>query len=104
MARRINRATVTGIAHMRINKLMILSKEMATSGDMEYAIRYVELARRISMRTKTKIPREHRYCKKCYVPMVPSTCRVRLGPHRIVIYCRVCGSMKRIPYLKEQRE
>jgi ribonuclease P protein subunit RPR2 len=102
MARRIDRGTVSEIALIRIDKLMALSKERASAGDIEHAKLYVQLARRIGMRTKTKIPKEHRYCKNCCAPMTPDTSRVRLRSHRVVMQCAVCGHIKRIPYLREQ--
>jgi len=103
MSRRIHRNDITEIAGIRIDKLIMLAKEHATHGDIDLARRYIDLARRISMRTRTKIPKEHIYCKNCFTPMTPGTFRVRLGPHRIVMVCLECGSVKRIPYVKEQK-
>ena len=102
MPRRIDRNAVAEIALTRINKLMTLSNEKVTDGDMEYAKLYVQMARRISMRTKTKIPKEHRYCKNCCAPMTPRTSRVRLNAHRVTVQCTECGHIKRTPYLREQ--
>ncbi|MCL2607039.1 MAG: hypothetical protein FWD92_00565 [Methanomassiliicoccaceae archaeon] len=104
MSRRMQRAEISGIAEIRINKLMAMSKERASSGDLALARRYVDLARRISMRTKTKIPKEHIYCKMCLTPMVPGTSRIRLRNHKVTMRCLECGGLKRIPYLREQRE
>ncbi|MCL2712906.1 MAG: hypothetical protein FWD37_06535 [Methanomassiliicoccaceae archaeon] len=102
MSRRIDRNVVEEIALTRINKLMMLSKEKVAEDDMEYAKLYVRLARRIAMRTKTKIPKEHRYCKNCCAPSTPKTSRVRLNAHRVTVQCTECGCIKRIPYLREQ--
>ena len=98
----MQRAEISGIAETRMEKLMAMSRERASSGDPVLARRYVDLARRISMRTKTKIPKEHIYCKKCLMPMVPGTSCVRLGSRKVIIRCLECGGLKRIPYLREQ--
>ena len=100
---RIRRSEIEEIAAARIVKLMTMSREKAMSGDMDLARRYVDLARRISMRTKTKIPKEYMYCKTCFAPMTPRTSRVRLRAHHVTVTCTECEGMKRIPYLKEQK-
>jgi len=100
----MQRAEISGIAETRMEKLMAMSRERASSGDPVLARRYVDLARRISMRTKTEMPKEYIYCKMCLMPMVPCTSRVRLRNHKIMIRCLECGDLKRIPYLREQRE
>ena len=101
--KRIQRSEVTEIAAARIETLMSLSREQASYGDMDLARRYVDLARRISMRTKTKIPKEHIYCKACLTPMAHGTFRVRLSGRKVIMRCAECGSVKRIPYVKEQK-
>ena len=103
MSKRPGRAEIVKIAEIRINKLMEMSKYQASYGDTDLARRYVDIARRISMRTKTKIPKEHIYCKNCLVPSVPSTFRVRLNARKVIMRCTECGNVKRIPYVKEQR-
>ncbi|MDR0335143.1 MAG: ribonuclease P protein component 4 [Methanomassiliicoccaceae archaeon] len=103
MGKRVNRTEVSEIAMVRIERLMAMSREQASHGDIDLARRYVDIARRISMRTRTKIPKEHIYCKNCFTPMTPGTFRVRLGTHRIIMVCAECGTVKRIPYVKEQR-
>jgi len=101
--RRISRDDVSRIADERIEKLMRMSAEQAASGDADLARRYVDIARRISMRTKTEIPKEHIYCKNCLIPMTPGTFRVRLRSHKVIMRCTECGYVKRIPYIKEQK-
>jgi len=103
MSKRVNRAEASGIAAVRIEKLMAMSKAQASHGDADLARRYVDLARRISLRTRTKIPKEHIYCKNCLIPMTPDTFRVRLKRHRIIMVCAECGTVKRNPYIKEQK-
>ena len=104
MSKRVKRGEASGIAIVRIEKLMGLSKEQAMYGDMDLARRYVDIARRISMRTRTKIPKEHIYCKNCFTPLTPDTFRVRLKRHRIIMVCAECGTVKMNPYIREQKE
>jgi ribonuclease P protein subunit RPR2 len=101
--KRIPQSAVAGIAATRISKLMAMAAEQAAYGDMDLARRYVDIARRISMRTKTKISKEHIYCKACLTPMAQGTFRVRLRSHRVIMRCTECGTLKRVPYIKEQK-
>ncbi|MCL2785736.1 MAG: ribonuclease P protein component 4 [Methanomassiliicoccaceae archaeon] len=103
MSKRVSRSEITNIANTRITKLMSMSEEQAAHGDADLARRYVDLARRISMRTKTKIPKWHIYCKACLTPMAPGTFTVRLRDHKVIMRCTECGCIKRVPYLKEQK-
>jgi len=103
MPRRPDRTGNSEIAGVRIEKLMGMAKHQASYGDLDLARRYVDLARRISMRTKTKIPKGHIYCKACLAPMTPGTFTVRLRHHKVIMRCTECGSIKRNPYIKEQR-
>ncbi|MCL2143012.1 MAG: ribonuclease P protein component 4 [Methanomassiliicoccaceae archaeon] len=104
MSKRIPHRQIAEIAAARIDKLMRMSAEQASYGDADLARRYVEIARRISMRTRTKIPKEHIYCKNCLTPMASGTFRVRLRNHKVVMVCAECGHIRRMPYLKEQKE
>jgi ribonuclease P protein subunit RPR2 len=70
----------------------------------ERADRYVEIARRISMKAKIRIPtiyKRYLICKGCKRLIVPGyTCRIRIsskGTTRVVITCLRCGTIKRIP-------
>jgi ribonuclease P protein subunit RPR2 len=77
--------------------------------DTALAKRYVGLARKISMRTRVRIPREKkRYlCKNCHEPLVPGkNARVRLHPgnSRIIISCLSCGAVRRYPYRKPVKQ
>jgi ribonuclease P protein subunit RPR2 len=65
--------------------------------------RYVQLARRIAMKTKVSIRSElkKRFCKQCYSYLKPGVnCRVRLGEKHLVYYCQNCKNVMRIPYKK----
>ena len=63
--------------------------------------RYVEIARKIAMKYKVKIPRElkRRICKNCYRYLVPgNNCRVRLNDKKVVYTCLNCSKNMRFPY------
>ncbi|HID18583.1 TPA: ribonuclease P [Candidatus Bathyarchaeota archaeon] len=72
----------------------------------QLADRYVEHARRLSMRYKVRIPRRWRLlvCRKCKGLMVPGfTSYARIRQHRephLAITCLKCGWVKRIPIKK----
>lgn len=103
--RRIDPKRAKKIAEERMDRLLRISAEQAVLGNDSKARRYVELARRIGMKTKTPIPKDIRYCKGCMMPLVPGTsCVVRLRNHKVVMRCTRCGCVRRIPYIKEQRD
>jgi len=67
----------------------------------DLARRYIELAKKISMKYKVRIPRELRvFCKKCLYPYTSGKFRVRIRKSRIIITCLNCGSTKRYPLRK----
>lgn len=90
------------IALERIKKLFSLAIEMIHERP-DLAQRYVEIARRIAMRVKIRLPRETRllvcrHCKRFIFPGVSS--RIRIQPRRephIVITCLYCGKHMRRP-------
>ncbi len=88
--------------------LLEQARDMARK-DENLSKRYVELARKISMRTKIRIPREEkRYlCKGCGIALIPGlNARVRLSPKniRVVITCLSCGTVKRYPFVRLKRK
>ena len=94
------------IADKRINKLFSMAEQRALSGNFNLADRYVELARKISMRYLVPIPKEYkrRFCKHCYSYLLPHvTCRIRIHRGKLIIYCHNCKRYTRIP-LKNTRE
>lgn len=102
--RRVPSKTVSDIGRSRILQLMDLSEEAIRADKPERARRYVWLARRIGMKTRVGISKERIYCKRCLVPLMPGVdCRVRLSDHKVVVTCGMCGTIRRMPYLKEQR-
>ena len=103
--RRISSREVSDIATRRMSKLFELSRKALEEGNTDRARRYVTLARRIGQRTRTPIPKEHRFCKKCNMPLdVGRNCRVRVKDGVIRITCLECGDIRRVPYTKESRE
>ena len=67
--------------------------------DYELARRYVELAKRIAMRYRVRVPKELKitYCKKCLYPYKAGNFRVRVRKGRVIIKCLNCGFERRIP-------
>ena len=80
------REAVASVARERIEILIDQAKEMARKNE-DLSRRYVDLARRISKRTKTRIPSDvKRYlCKGCGLALVPGhNAKVRLHARRSV--------------------
>ncbi|MEM2136529.1 MAG: ribonuclease P [Candidatus Methanomethylicia archaeon] len=88
------------IARERIERLFRLAEEVFHENP-EMADRYVELARRISMKARVRISVKwrRRFCHKCYSFLVPGVnCHVRVRSRRskhIVITCHKCGNRMR---------
>ena len=98
------RSAVKTIAAERIEILLLQAREMLEKNP-QLSKRYVELAWKISMRTKVRIPSaEKRYlCKGCGQVLIPGrNARVRVlpGNPRIVITCLSCGRLKRYPFTR----
>ena len=93
------------IALERIKKLFIESG-LAFKKDPKLANRYVELARKISMKTKTRIPRDlkKQFCKHCYIFLKPGkNCRIRTRKKKLVYYCENCKKYMRFPLLTKKK-
>lgn len=89
------------IAKKRINILFQIANQNAKKGRFDLADRYVDLARKLSMRYLTPIPNEfkRRYCKHCYSYLLPLiNCRIRIRHSKIIIYCNNCQKFTRIPF------
>src|SRR5713101_174564 len=98
---RTTRSEVRTIALERIDILLRLAKQALTT-DQALARKYVELAWKISTRTKVRIPTvEKRFlCKHCGLPLIPGrNARVRTVKDnpRVVITCLSCGVVRRYP-------
>ena len=107
MRKRMDPST-KNIAMQRIQTLFQLAKQTYHE-DPALAQRYVDLARKIAMAAKVRLPREYRrqvcrHCKSFILPGVNSRVRIkkRREPH-VVITCLNCGKHMRIP-LKAKKE
>ena len=82
-------------------KILINKANEIKDKDYDLSKRYIELARKISMRYKVRIPRYLRiFCKKCLYPYRLDKIRVRVKKSRIIITCLNCGNIKRYPIKK----
>jgi ribonuclease P protein subunit RPR2 len=94
------------IALERVERLFELAEQMLHE-DANLSQRYVELARKIAMRERVKMPKEFKrmvckHCKKFIYPNI--SCRVRIRPRRephVVITCLFCNGKMRIPISKD---
>jgi ribonuclease P protein subunit RPR2 len=98
------RSAVASVARERVGILLRQAEEIFPH-EAELSKRYVSLAKKISKRTKVRIPREkkHYLCKNCGQPLIlGKNARVRLRPinSRIIISCLSCGTFRRYPYGK----
>jgi len=90
------------IALQRIRTLFRLARETIHE-DPHLAQKYVEIARKIAMRTRLRLPKEYRrmICKHCKSFILPGVnCRFRIQPKRephVVVTCLNCGKHMRIP-------
>ena len=97
------------IALERIHILFKLARETIHK-DKALAQRYVDIARRLAMAAKVRLPREYRrqVCRHCKSFILPGVnCRVRIQQRRephIVITCLECGKHMRIPLRKRKVE
>lgn len=88
------------IAKERI-AILFSEAEKVFPSDKTLADRYVELARKISMKFNVRFTSEQkrRFCKHCYSYLVPSVnSRVRVRDKMIVNYCLVCKRFNKFGY------
>ncbi len=82
-------------------RIEILFKMMESMRDQDYELarRYVELAKRIAMKYRVKIPKKYKilFCKKCLYPYRDGLFRVRVRKSRVIITCLNCGYERRVP-------
>ena len=101
------RAAVSEVARERID-ILIQQAQETVEKDEVLSRRYVDLARRISERTKVRVPRETKkyLCKNCGIMMVPGrNARIRLYARTggVVITCLACGVIRRYPVSPRKR-
>jgi len=86
------------IAKQRIKQLFEQADEIYPN---KLANRYVELARKIAMKCKVKIPSmlKRKFCKHCYCYLRPGdNARVRLSNGKLIYSCFQCKKFTRLPY------
>jgi ribonuclease P protein subunit RPR2 len=90
------------IALERIKQLFEQA-EKNFSLDPKLSNRYVELARKIVMKNKVRMPSEfkRKYCKHCYSYLMPGkNCRIRTKNGMLIIYCLNCKKFNKFKYKK----
>ncbi|MDI6847563.1 MAG: ribonuclease P [Candidatus Bathyarchaeia archaeon] len=102
-------AATKRIAMQRIRTLFRLAREIFHEDPM-LAQRYVDIARKVAMAAKFRLPMEYRHqvCRHCKSFILPGVnCRVRIKQRRephMVITCLNCGEQMRIPLRKGRRK
>jgi ribonuclease P protein subunit RPR2 len=97
MGRRSQTSESRRLARERIEILFDRAREFFPA-DPRRADRCVDLARRIAMRQRVRIPRElrRRFCRRCSAYLVPgSTLRVRVHRGKVVTTCLRCRELRR---------
>ena len=88
------------MALQRIQRLFELAGH-ESKAHPERSSRYVQLARRIGMRYRVRMPQElkQKICKHCHAYLVQGvTARTRLQGTHITTTCLSCGKQTRRPY------
>ncbi len=105
MAKHPARSAVRYIGMRRSARLAELSAEAVREGREDRAIRYVSLARAVCGKSQTPMPEGFAYCRECLLPLLPGVnCTVRLTGGKVVSACPRCGTVRRMPYIREQKE
>ena len=97
------------IALQHVRTLFRLATETFHEDPM-LAQRYVNIARKVAMAAKVRLPKEYRLevCRHCKSFILPGVnCRVRVKQRRephLVITCLVCGKHMRIPLRKRKEK
>ncbi len=82
------------IAKKRVEILFSLARKRIDEGELNYARKYIQLAKRIAMKAQIKIPKElkQNFCKNCYLLLIPGkTCKVRKTKNKLTKICLNCG-------------
>ncbi len=99
MRRRKDSHKVRDLALQRMERLFCLAAE-AHEAHPERSKRYVQIASRISTRTRVRMPRFLKifFCKHCGNYLSPKDTRVRLREGILTTTCISCGKQMRRPY------
>ena len=83
------------VKEIALEKIIHLFNEARSNSSM--ADRYVELARKIGMKSNVNIPKEfkRRFCKHCYKYFRSGNYRVRTRNKVVVYYCLNCKKFMR---------
>jgi len=88
------------MAYQRIIRLFELAR-MEFKKNPGYSNRYVQLARKIGMRYRVRMPQglKRQICKHCHAYLVQGvTARTRLKGTHIITTCISCGKQMRLSY------
>jgi ribonuclease P protein subunit RPR2 len=102
-------STARQIAKHRI-QILFRQAEKTRKSNPQLASRYVEVARKIAMAAKIRLPPEykHRVCRNCNALLVfGDNCRVRIKQRRephLVVTCLACGHKTRVLLRKKREE
>jgi ribonuclease P protein subunit RPR2 len=102
-------STTKQIAKQRI-QILFQQAEKARRENPQLASRYIEVARKIAMAAKIRLPTKYkrRICRSCNVLLVPGdNCRVRIKQKRephLVVTCLACGRQMRVLLRKKKGE
>ncbi|NHJ49816.1 MAG: ribonuclease P [Asgard group archaeon] len=94
------------IAQERVDILLTRADEIY-SHDPELAQRYGDLARKIAMKARIRMPEKWRmrychHCKKYLYPGITSKVRIKAKkPSRVVHFCIICGEKARVKMLEK---
>ena len=89
--------SIKDIANERI-EILFEEAEAAFKEHPERSNRYVELARKIGMKAKVKIPKQfkRKFCKHCNAYLKPGVnCKVRNAKGRMIYECLKCRKFMR---------
>ena len=97
-----------GQREIALERIKTLFKEARSvfKEDKLLANRYIEIARKIAMKYKVRIPSDlqKQFCKHCYRFLMPNVnCRIRRHDKKVVYYCLECKHFMRFPYTKEKK-
>ena len=99
MRRRRDSHRARDLAVQRMERLFSLAEEEHRAHP-ERSDRYVQIARRISTRTRVRIPRplKNLFCRHCGRFLPASAVRLRLREGMLTTTCLYCGRQMRRPY------
>jgi ribonuclease P protein subunit RPR2 len=96
------KSSKTAFKKISMERIDILFKnaEKEFSNNPELSNRYVDIARRITMRQRVRIPTEYKrkFCRNCHSYAVPGeNMSVRIHRGKVIYRCSHCGYIRRIP-------